>query len=87
MNWDSEEFWQALRALTPEEAKEMLDTEVEVDGKTMTMETLLMRGVIRAARCPALSKADRDHAWRVAQDYVRRTNPRTVTLHQFEVSK
>lgn len=88
MKFGDDEFFDALHALSPEEARALIAEEVkDENGRTVTLEHLLMRSVARAARCPSLSKELRDRAFFLAKDYVRRTTPPVVFEIPVDIGK
>lgn len=68
----SEELLEKLRHLSKSEAQALLDWVVPWEGEMITMERVFGKLMIKAARCPELSRETRNTAYRLAKNYVQR---------------
>lgn len=79
----SEELLERLKHLSKQEAQALLAEVVPWEGAMLTMENVLARLMAKAARCPSLSKAQRETAFRLAKNYSKRLPQQIVEVHLY----
>jgi hypothetical protein len=79
----SDSLLERLRTLTKQEAQALLAEVVPWEGEMITMENALARLMIKASRCPELSRETRDNAFRLAKNYLKRLPRQTVEVYLY----
>jgi hypothetical protein len=70
-----QEFHDRLSAIPAEVVRHMLNTDIDIDAQhTLRLGEALARRCMTAARCPELSKEDRERAMRAAKGLLSQIN-------------